>query len=136
MPFRRTLTALAVSVLLLLTGCGTDDATPTSNSAAPQLVAPAEAVELIAQPDTVVLDVRTPEEFAQGHVEGARNVDINGAAFRDQLDGLDRQAPYVMYCRSGNRSAAAVDIMQEMGFVNVADAGGFDALAAAGAPRA
>ena len=133
MSLRRTLTVLAVSLPLLLAGCGGDDPTV---AAAPRMVAPAEAVDLIEQPETVVLDVRTPAEFAQGHVAGARNIDINDSAFRDQLSRLDRQAPYVVYCRTGNRSAAAVATMQDLGFVDVADAGGLDALAAAGAPRA
>ena len=134
MTLHRTLTALAVSLLLLLTACsGGDDPTV---AAAPRLVAPAEAVALIEQPESVVLDVRTPAEFADGHVEGARNLDINGSAFRDQLSRLDRQARYVVYCRTGNRSAAAVQVMQELGFANVADAGGYDELAAAGAPSA
>lgn len=136
MSLRLTLSALVVSLPLLLAGCSVDD--PTTAAAVPRLVvAPAEAVALIARPGTVVLDVRTPAEFAQGHVAGARNIDLNDSAFRDQLYRLDRQAPYVVvYCRTGNRSAAAVAAMQELGFVDVADAGGLDALAAAGAPRA
>lgn len=134
MSLRLTLSALVVSLPLVLAGCSGDD--PTTAAAMPRLVAPAEAVALIAQPGTMVVDVRTPAEFAQGHVAGARNIDINDSAFRDQLARLDRQAPYVVYCRTGNRSAAAVATMQDLGFVDVADAGGLDALAAAGAPRA
>lgn len=134
MSLRRTFTAVAVSLPLLLTACGGND--PSIAAATARVVAPAEAVELIEQPETVVLDVRTPAEFADGHVEGARNLDINGSAFRDQLYELDRQAGYVVYCRSGNRSAAAVKVMQELGFVDVADAGGYAELAAAGAPSA
>lgn len=134
MTFRRTLTALAMALPLLLTACGSDD--PSVAVATPRLVAPAEAVQLIAQPGTVVLDVRTPGEFADGHVDGARNVDINANDFREQLSSLDREARYVVYCQSGNRSAAAVEVMQELGFTDVADAGGFRDLAEAGAPRA
>jgi phage shock protein E len=90
MSLRLTLSALVVSLPLLLAGCSGDD--PTIAAAMPRLVAPAEAVALIAQPGTVLLDVRTPAEFAQGHVADARNIDINDSAFRHRLSRLDLEA--------------------------------------------
>jgi rhodanese-related sulfurtransferase len=81
-----------------------------------------------------VIDVRTPEEFAAGHVAGALNYDVNGAAFSDQIAELDPEAPVLVYCRSGNRSAQAASQMEDIGIVDIADAGGLADLAAAGAP--
>jgi rhodanese-related sulfurtransferase len=63
-----------------------------------------------------VIDVRTPEEFATGHLDGALNFDIQGAEFDSQLSTLDKAADYVIYCRSGNRAGQAVSYMQENGF--------------------
>jgi len=70
--------------------------------------------------DFVVLDVRTPEEFAAGHlpVEGGtlRNLDFYADGFRQQLDRLDRDVTYLVYCRTDNRSGEAIAMMQNLGF--------------------
>lgn len=84
------------------------------------VVGPTEAVELIEEPETGVLDVRTPTEFSAGHLEGACNLDINSSWSRDDLARLDHDASYVVYCQSGNRSPAAVEVITEQGFVDVA----------------
>jgi phage shock protein E len=67
----------------------------------------------------VVIDVRTPEEYVTGHLPGAVLIDINAADFKDRIGQLDRTVPYYVYCRSGNRSRAAVDVMKTAGFKNV-----------------
>lgn len=64
----------------------------------------------------VLLDVRTPEEFAAGHIEGAINIDIFNPDFRDRIDVLDKNKEYYVYCRSGNRSGQACMLMAEMGY--------------------
>lgn len=101
-------------------------ASPSAPAAAPAPPAPASLptvsqAELRAHlakkdSDLVVLDVRTPEEFAAGHVPGARNVSHDQIAARlAELSGLkDRQV--VLYCRSGRRSALAGDVLQRAGF--------------------
>ena len=66
--------------------------------------------------DFVVLDVRTPHEFAEGHLPGAVNLDIEGRDFAGRLQGLDRGKSYVVYCRTGNRSMRAVRAMEQLGF--------------------
>jgi phage shock protein E len=76
--------------------------------------------------DTTLIDVRTPGEFASGHLDGAQNIDIQSATFDQQLAGLDKNASYVVYCRSGNRSADAVAQMKAAGFTNVQDVGGLN----------
>ena len=80
-------------------------------------------------PDTVVIDVRTPGEYASGHLEGAVNIDVNSGVFAEQVATLDPSGDYVVYCRSGNRSAQAVKAMEDLGFEQVRDAGGVNAAA-------
>lgn len=63
--------------------------------------------------DTVVVDVRTAAEYAEGHLQGAVNVDVQDAGFADAVAELDPGVPYVVYCRSGNRSAAAAATMTD-----------------------
>ena len=91
--------------------------------------APVEPIALSA--DTVIVDVRTPAEFAEGHLEGAVNIDVSAPDFRAQLAELDPSAEYVVYCRSGNRSAQAISIMRDAGFTSLQNAGGLQAAAAA-----
>ncbi|WNM25196.1 rhodanese-like domain-containing protein [Demequina capsici] len=63
-----------------------------------------------------VIDVRTPSEYAAGHIPGAINVDVSAATFPTQIAGLDPSADYAVYCQSGNRSRAAVATMTAAGF--------------------
>lgn len=81
-------------------------------------------IELV--PASRVIDVRTAEEFAEGHVKGARNLDIQNGDFEEALKDLDKEASYSVYCRSGNRSAAAVELMRNEGFTNVVDLGALE----------
>lgn len=70
--------------------------------------------------DVVILDVRTDPEVAEGMIEGAIQIDYRGENFRDEVAKLDTSKTYVVYCRSGGRSAAASQIMsEELGFENV-----------------
>ena len=82
--------------------------------------------------DAVVVDVRTPSEFASGHLAGAVSVDLLGD-FETQMDGFDRARPVYLYCASGTRSGRAASILERMGFETVVNAGGFRDLVAAGA---
>ena len=83
----------------------------------------------------VVLDVRTPEEFAEGHLDGAVLVDFYDADFAEQLAALDTNVPYLVYCQSGNRSGQALGVMEQLGFSSAADVdGGIAAWSAAGLP--
>jgi rhodanese-related sulfurtransferase len=70
-----------------------------------------------------IIDVRTPAEFADGRVEGAVNIDVQSADFEASLANLDKNAEYIVYCRSGNRSAIAVQIMADAGITKVVDLG-------------
>jgi phage shock protein E len=73
--------------------------------------------------DTVIIDVRTPEEFATGHLVGAVNIDVQSPDFRDRVMALDTDGEYFIYCRSGNRSGQAITQMFQMGFTNMTNGG-------------
>ena len=95
------------------------------------------AADFVAQgdPEAPVLDVRTPGEFASGHLAGAVNVDVMSPTFQSQVAALDlpTDGPVYLYCRSGNRSAAAAERMREAG-LTVVDGGSLEDMAAAGYP--
>lgn len=81
-----------------------------------------------ADENLVVLDVRTPEEYAGGHLPGARNLDFFGEDFTSGLDELDKGVTYLVYCRSGGRSAKTLAQMKDLGFVEAYNMlGGFTA---------
>jgi len=69
----------------------------------------------------IYLDVRTPEEYASGHVPGAHNLDIRSDSFADDVLALDRTVAYGVYCHSGGRSQVAVQFMLAQGFTDVTD---------------
>ena len=119
------LAGAAATLLLLTSACSSDTAVET--------VGPDQAVEIITAGDATVIDVRTPAEFAAGHVEGAENIDVSAATFEQQLADLDKDGEYVVYCQSGNRSADAAAKMADLGFTDVVDAGGILSLQSAGA---
>lgn len=72
---------------------------------------------------TAVIDVRTPAEYAEGHLEGALNIDVQGMDFATEVQKLDVAGNYVVYCRSGNRSTAAIEQMKALGFTNLTNGG-------------
>jgi len=72
--------------------------------------------EKIAEPDVVVLDVRTPEEFNSGHIPNAINIEIYSDYFRADISALDKSKSYAVYCRSGKRSVDASSEMDLTGF--------------------
>jgi rhodanese-related sulfurtransferase len=79
----------------------------------------------------LILDVRTPGEIAEGHLEGALFVDFMADDFREKVSELDKSADYIVHCRSGNRSGQAVVIMAELGFTGeLVNGGGLEDAAA------
>ncbi|MBL0064757.1 MAG: rhodanese-like domain-containing protein [Bacteroidetes bacterium] len=79
---------------------------------------------LVDQQSGIILDVRTPEEFAEGHIPGAINMDVNGPNFKDEVGKLDKGKAYEVYCRSGKRSLKASEMMQSEGFTKVTNLDG------------
>jgi rhodanese-related sulfurtransferase len=141
----RRIAVLLVVAGFLLSACSTDDGaasatTPRDDASAVavdpsavRVVEPDEALDLIGGSGTTVIDVRTPEEYAAGHVTGARNIDVSADTFDDRVAELPRDGSYVVYCRTGSRSAEAAARMADLGFTGIADAGAFDDLVEAGA---
>jgi phage shock protein E len=103
---------LIVISIFLLVGC-------TSMTAGVTNMNVSEFSAKIAEAGVVTLDVRTPTEFAEGYIEGARLIDFQSGNFENEIATLDKNATYAVYCRSGNRSGQAVKVMQDAGFTNV-----------------
>jgi phage shock protein E len=143
---RRLLAALAATLALAAGAAGCSDdaddpgdagqtlsvtAGPTA-SAAPGLgssLSPAEFAAAAQRPDTVLLDVRTPEEYAEGHLEGAVLINLEDPSeFEAGVAELDPGLSYAVYCRTANRSAVAMDYLAQAGFGSYYDlAGGIEA---------
>lgn len=110
--FRSLLVALLASTALLVAGCSS---APAADPAA----------------YTAVIDVRTPAEFAESHVDGAVNIDVQDPSFDQRIAELDAAGSYLVYCRSGNRSAQAASRMEAAG-LEVVDGGGLSDMESAG----
>lgn len=93
-----------------IASCG--NAQPNNTS----LDAAAFKEQIAAHPDAVILDVRTPEEFSEGHIEGAVNYNWNDKQFDDNISALDKSKPVYVYCLSGGRSDEAAKYMRKKGF--------------------
>lgn len=75
-------------------------------------------------PELGILDVRTPREYEEGHIEKAFNIPVESASFRNEADRLARGRTYIVYCREGKRSTEARNVMLEMGFTKVVNMSG------------
>lgn len=73
----------------------------------------------IAKGDVQILDVRTPDEYGQGHIENAKLMNFYDSDFEEQLKTLDPKKPVYVYCRSGGRSGNAKNMMEQLGFAEV-----------------
>jgi phage shock protein E len=121
-----------VVLAVIAGGCSTSQAGEVSD--APDSTAQPAAASMVDEvASRVLIDVRTPAEHAEGHLAGSLNIDVNDPGFVDAVDALPRDDRYLVYCRSGNRSAQAIGIMAEMGFTDLVDGGGYDDLLQAGA---
>jgi phage shock protein E len=134
--------AVTVMSLPLLAFCpGAFAADTNSPSAAtetkhtPKLVRPEQAQKLISEKKVVVLDVRTPDEFAAGHIAGATNIDFRSADFQAKVAKLDKNQAYLVHCAAGTRSAKACAAMEKLDFATLYDLkGGLTAWQDAGLP--
>ena len=83
-------------------------------------VSTSDAYALIeSRPDTVIIDVRTPEEYQAGHLNGAINLDYYSGGFLGRLKALDKSSTYLVYCRKGIRGGMALEMMRSLGFKKV-----------------
>ena len=123
---------LALGLALGATGCSSTTAEvsvtdgPTANAApaAGEALSADDFAAALKRPGTTILDVRTPAEFAEGHLPGAINMDVEDPSFPEQAATLDPAGSYAVYCRSGNRSGVAVDYLAGQGFTSIYHLGG------------
>jgi rhodanese-related sulfurtransferase len=126
-----TAALLAATLLALAPGCSRETPAPPAASAAPALPDrdPALAHRLVAA-GGVLLDVRSPDEYAGKHVDGAVNVPVDDIAGRlaevEKLTGGDKKKPIVVYCQMGGRAARAKGILTKAGYEQVTNLGGVD----------
>ena len=116
MKFLRAIVAGAAIALMTATAC----TSPADE---------ASSVELGEQ--AVLVDVRTPQEYAEGHLDGAQLLDLTGGELAASLPELNPDAEYYVYCRSGSRSSQAAAMMEEAGFTDVTDLGSIEQAAEA-----
>lgn len=128
------LTLMIVSGLVSACQNSTDNSSQQSNPSAEQQVAASNEMvadttqlpftnldvkafkEKMKEPGVVILDVRTPKETAQGKIPGAKEIDFYGDNFESEIEKLDPEKTYLVYCRSGNRSAKTCNLMASKGF--------------------
>ncbi|MFM7666636.1 MAG: rhodanese-like domain-containing protein [Bacteroidota bacterium] len=120
--------ALAIlSLFFFFMSCST-----SSNSTIGQVinkkVSKTEFTQLMKKSGAQLIDVRTPREFSNGFIEGAKNIDYNGDLFEKQMKKLDKNKPVLVYCAAGGRSENAAELFKEWGFKEVYDLeGGYNA---------
>jgi rhodanese-related sulfurtransferase len=123
---KKLLALVALIGVLFVAGC-------SSSAGAVQTVDPQAFLTTAAQSGTTVIDVRTPAEYAAGHIDGAINIDVEGPTFSSDIEQLDKNGAYALYCHSGRRSAIAADQMSQAGFTKITNLkGGIADLQAAG----
>lgn len=111
-------TMLFISLLALwMAGCSSSSKTAIHHLSA------RDAQSLITQnrgnPGFVILDIRTPAEFKQGHIAGAAILDYYNPSFRKDLERLDKSKTYLIYCRTGNRTSRTLAMVENMGFYTI-----------------
>jgi len=109
---------MKILILLLLISVNVSCQEKNNQAQVGQLTSDSLNVLLKKNPG-VLIDVRTPEEFAEGHIPGAINIDYNNENFEKGIDSLKKDIPYQVYCRSGKRSSYAADIMTKKGFKKI-----------------
>lgn len=130
----RAIAFVFISSLFVFPACSQDSGSAgqptqavTSNSKYPAsgiIDAATFKARLAEMPDAVLVDIRTPQEFNAGHIEGAKNIDFYERSFADEMSKLPRDKPVFIYCHSGNRSGQAGRQMASMGFQYVYDLSG------------
>jgi len=110
------------------------NATMQTKNISIQSISPDKFFRRLDESRIVLIDIRTAEEYMEGHIENSTQIDFyQTTSFRDKFEKMDKTMKYLIYCRTGNRSGQTLALMKSMGFENVADLdGGFVAWTRAG----
>ncbi|TXJ19607.1 rhodanese-like domain-containing protein [Brachyspira aalborgi] len=115
----KTIICLFLSILFF-TSCKSKQESNQNEESFKNLTVEEVIILLEANPDIIVIDVRTPDEIAQtGAIENSINIDFKASDFKEKISALDKDKEYILFCKSGNRSGQASKIMAEMGFSNI-----------------
>jgi rhodanese-related sulfurtransferase len=107
-----------MSLLFLFLGLTSCLKNPTDGI---QVLDVAKYEKKITEPNIQLIDVRTSEEFSEGHIENAVNIDVTANDFDAKVASLDKEKPVMVYCKSGGRSAKASARLKELGFKTITD---------------
>ena len=131
----RAIALLLIGTVFLLTSLASARADDKAEAPAHKNVGVEEFEKLTKQAGNVVLDVRTPSEYRNGHLKDAVLIDFMGKDFEEKVKALDKSKTYLVHCQVGGRSAKACAKLDKMGFTNVVNLeGGYKAWEKAGKP--
>ena len=108
-------------IILFLVSAFTFGCKEKSSEGSIKIVTAEEMKELSQLDDVQLLDVRTPEEYAEGYIEGFQNIDFLSETFQEDIEKLDKTKPVIVYCKSGGRSGRCSKLMLEKGFTKIYD---------------
>ncbi|MFC5044556.1 rhodanese-like domain-containing protein [Aquimarina hainanensis] len=107
-----------ILLCLLLVNCNT---TPQKDTAVIKVISVEEMTSLLEAEKVQLIDVRTPREYASGHIEGAINIDVNDKDFEKKIQQIDKSKPVAVYCKRGRRSNKCATYMEKAGYTKVYD---------------
>lgn len=120
---KKTILLSTLALALFTISCGTSqNNTPETAITNNEVIVTVDAKtfsELSSSQPGTILDVRTPEEWAEGTLKGATKINYKGDTFEQDIETLDKNIPVYVYCRSGGRSASAADVLKEKGFTKI-----------------
>jgi len=125
---KRILLMVLLIAMMLIAGCGANGGSSTDTETAEVIKINAEEAKarLDSEEGIILVDVRTPEEYREGHIPGAILLPVDEILANAESVIPDKEATYFIYCRSGNRSATAAAQLVEMGYLNIYDLGGIN----------
>lgn len=112
-------TVLIIFISVLNLNCKTEPSNSATQRGKVILVSPADFKE--KSQNQTIIDIRTPQEYRQGHLKNAVNINLFDRAFLEEIDKLDKSKPVFIYCRTGNRTSSASKKMLNLGFQQVYD---------------
>ncbi len=106
---------LSLAILVMATSCNDDIKGEI------KIVTPEEMKTLIDAKDVQLVDVRTPDEYKEGHIEHSQNIDFNSPTFNEDISKLDKSKPVLLYCKGGRESAKCSERLLKAGFIKIYD---------------